>query len=321
MKAIVCLKYGLPSDLIYTDVAKPIPKKNELLIRIHCTTVNDYDWSLVTGKPSIYRLLFGLRRPRKPIAGMELSGVVEQVGGDVKSFNVGDEVYGDISDHGFGTFAEYICIHEKAVVMKPAGISFEDAAAIPHASMLAWQSLVEKGKIQQSQKILINGAGGGVGTFALQIAKTFNAEITGVDTGEKLDMMKAIGFDHIIDYKKEDFTRNGKLYNLVIDPKTNRSPFAYLRSLQKGGKYVTVGGHPGKLVLLLLLKFWIKLFTGKRLYIVALKPNIELQKINDLYKQGKIKPVIDGPYSLNEVPNAIKSFGEGKHKGKVVIKV
>ncbi|MEO5948441.1 MAG: NAD(P)-dependent alcohol dehydrogenase [Chitinophagaceae bacterium] len=319
MKAIICSKYGATADLQFMEIDKPTPKENELLIKVVTTAVNDYDWGMVRGKPTIYRLFFGFSKPKKPIPGMELSGIVEQVGSSVTLFKIGDAVYGDISNYGFGSFAEYICINEKAVVLKPAGMSFTDAAAISHASMLAYQAIVEKGKIQPKQKILINGAGGGVGTFGLQIAKLFNAEVTGVDTGNKLNMMKSIGFNHVIDYKKEDFTKNRIKYDLVIDAKTNRSPLAYLRSLNANSKYVTIGGQPGRLIQLLLLKFWIRLFTKKRLLIVTLKSNRDLDYIHKLYAEGKIKPVIDGPYPLNEAPKAIQHFGEGKHTGKVII--
>ena len=321
MKAILCTKYGRTDELQFSEVPKPVPKENEVLIKVHAAAVNDYDWSLVQGKPFIYRIFFGLTKPKRPIPGMELAGVVEDVGVNATLFKAGDAVYGDISNYGFGSFAEYICINEKAVVHKPAGMNFEEAASISHASMLAYQAIVEKGKIQQKQKILINGAGGGVGSFGLQIAKTFNAEVTGVDTGDKLAMMRSLGFEHIIDYKKEDFTKNGQQYDLVIDAKTNRSPFAYLRSLTAHGKYVTVGGYVDRLLQILLVKFWVNTFNKKSLHIVALKSNRDLAYIHELYAAGKIKPVIDGPYQLSEVPKAIQHFGEGKHKGKVIISV
>lgn len=321
MKAIVCAKYGLTSDLQFVEVAKPVPKSNEVLIKIHATAVNDYDWGIISGKPYVYRLLFGLTKPKRPIPGMELAGVVESVGNSVTHLKNGDEVYGDISNYGFGSFAEYICVNEKAVVLKPGMMSFEDAAAIPHASMLAYQAIIEKGEIKPGQKILINGAGGGLGTFGLQIAKTFNAEVTGVDTTEKLEMMSSLGFDYVIDYRRQDFTKNGKLYDLVIDAKTTRWPFAYLRSLTKNGKYVTVGGFLHRILQVLIIKFWIGLFTKKQLHIVALKPNRDLDYIHKLYAAGKIKPIIDGPFALSESAAAIQYFGEAKHKGKVIITI
>lgn len=319
MKALVITKYGSPDFIELKDIPKPKPKENEVLVKVHATTVNDYDWSLMRGKPFIYRLMFGMRKPRvRP--GMELSGTVEAVGENVSALEVGDAVYGDTSNHGFGAFAEYMAVNEKALVRKPENMSFEEAAAIPHAAMLAYQGL-ELGKIQNGQKILINGAGGGVGTFALQLAQLYDAEVTGVDTGPKLEMMKALGFDHLIDYKKQDFTRNGERYDLILDAKTNRSTFAYLRSLKPHGKYVTVGGHLGRLLQLVLLKPIISALGNKSVFLLGLRANKDLAYIKELFEAGKIKPVIDGPYPLEKTPELIQYFGEGKHAGKVVITV
>lgn len=321
MKAIVLLKYGIKDVLHLKEIAKPTPKENEVLIKIFATAVNDYDWSLMRGKPYLYRLMFGLVKPKKQIPGMELAGVIEAVGDGAKLFKAGDAVYGDISEYGFGSFAQYICINEKALALKPNKMSFEEAASIPHAAMLATQGLIDVGKIQAGQKILINGAGGGMGTFGLQIAKLYNAEVTGVDTGDKLKMMTSIGFDHVIDYKKEDFTKNGRCYDLILDAKTTRPTLNYLPSLNSNGKYVTVGGELTRLFQILLLKPFIALFSKKKVHIVALKPNKDLDYINELYEAGKLKLVIDGPYKLSEAPEAIFYFGEGKHKGKVIITV
>lgn len=321
MKAIVFTKYGAPDALQLKEMPKPSPGENEVLVKIHATAVNDYDWSMVRGKPYLYRLMFGLLKPKKQIPGMELSGTVEAMGKNVRAFQVGDAVYGDISEYGFGSFAEYICIHEKALALKPAAMSFEEAAAIPHASMLAYQGLVEIGKIQKGQQILINGAGGGVGTFGLQLAKLYDAEVAGVDTGDKLEMMKSIGFDQVIDYRKEDFTKNGQRYDLILDARTTRSIFSYARSLKANGAYVTVGGNLSALFQLLLLKPWFSSFSAKNFHIVALKPNKNLAYINELFEAGKIKTVIDGPYELSKAPDALNYFGEGKHQGKVVISI
>jgi NADPH:quinone reductase-like Zn-dependent oxidoreductase len=321
MRAIVLSKYGSPDLLQLKEVEKPTPKENEVLVKIHASAINDYDWSMVRGKPFIYRLMFGLFKPKRNIPGMELSGTIEAVGAAAKTFKVGDEVYGDTSDFGFGTFAEYIAINEKALVLKPEKMSFEEAATISHAAMLAYQGLIDSGKLKEQQKILINGAGGGVGTFGLQIAKLHHAEVTGVDTGAKLEMMKSLGFDHVIDYKKVDFTKTGEQYDLILDAKTNRSPFAYARSLNQGGTYATVGGTLSRLFQILCWKAWISKFKKKNLRIVALKTNKDLDIINKLYEEGKIKCVIDGPHELENVPKALQYFGEGKHTGKVVVKV
>lgn len=252
---------------------------------------------------------------------MELAGTIEALGANATSFKLGDKVFGDTSEYGFGTFAEYICINEKALTNKPEKMSFEEAASIPHASMLALQGLHDVGKIKEGEKILINGAGGGVGTFGLQIAKLHDAEVTGVDTGDKLKMMESIGFDHIIDYKEEDFTKNGKQYDLILDAKTTRSPFSYLGSLKPDGRYVTVGGRPYRLLQLALFKFFISISSKKSVDLVMLKSNKDLNYINKLFEKDKIKCVIDGPYTMDEIPEAVQLFGEGKHRGKVVISV
>ena len=321
MKAIVYTKYGPPEVLQLKEVEKPTPKENEVLVKVIATAVNDYEWSMVRGKPYLYRLMFGIIKPKRKIPGMELAGIIEALGTNATSFKVGDAVYGDISGYGFGSFAEYICINEKALVLKPGKMSFEQAASIPHASMLAVQALIDIGQVQKGQKILINGAGGGFGTFGLQIARLYSTEVTGVDTGDKLNMMNSIGFDHVIDYGKEDFTKNGQRYDLILDAKTNRSTFGYLRSLSPNGRYVTVGGEISRLLQAFILGPLIHSFNKKSIRIVALKPNKDLDYINELFEEGKIKPVIDGPYKLNEVPEAIRYFGEGKHKGKVVINI
>jgi NADPH:quinone reductase-like Zn-dependent oxidoreductase len=321
MKAIFCSQYGSPAQLEIKEVPTPVPAKHEVLIKIHATAINDYDWGMVRGKPYLYRLLFGLTKPKRPIPGMELSGVIEDIGEGVTQFKKGDAVYGDLSEYGFGSFAEYVAINEKAFVLKPEAMSFEEATAIPHAALLAYQGLVEKGEIQKGQKILINGAGGGVGTFALQLAKLYEAEVTGVDTGEKLQNMKAIGYNDVIDYKKENFTKRKERYDLILDAKTSQPTWAYLKALKPKGKYITVGGTAGKLLLFALTKGLISALSKKKFQLLALQPNKGLNYINKLYAEGKIKPVIDGPYTLKEFPRLLQYFGEGKHTGKVVIKI
>jgi len=321
MKAIVLTKYGSPDVLQLKEVTKPTPKDDEVLIKVHAASVNDWDWGLMRGKPFMIRLLCGLLKPKYKIPGVDIAGQVEAVGRNEKKFQPGDEVFGDISECGFGGFAEYVCARENALTLKPANMTFEEAAAIPHAAMLAVQGLRDKGQIQQGQKLLINGAGGGVGTFGVQIAKLYGVEVTGVDSSGKLDMLRSNGFDHVIDYKQEDFTKNGQCYDLILDAKTNRSIFDYARSLSPNGTYVTVGGSMTRLFQALILGPWISIFSKKNIRILGLKPNKDLTYMNELFEAGKLKPVIDGPYKLSEVPKAIQYFGEGKHKGKVVITV
>ena len=319
MKAIVLKKYGGPESLELQEIEKPTPKENEVLVRVCSTTINDYDWSLMRGKPFLYRLMFGMFSPKRKIPGMELSGVVEAVGSKANKFEVGDAVYGDISEYGFGSFAEYVCVSENGLNSKPAHISFDVAASIPHAATLAMQGLIDVGQIAKNQKILINGSGGGVGSMAYYIAKQFDAEVTGVDTGEKLKTMSSMGFDHVIDYKQEDFTKNGQRYDLILDAKTNRSIFAYVRSLSAGGQYITVGGNLSRLLQAVVLKRWILIFSGKRVAIVSLKTNKNLAYIEDLFEKNQIKPNIDGPYKMSDIPELIRYFGEGRHTGKIVI--
>jgi NADPH:quinone reductase-like Zn-dependent oxidoreductase len=300
-------------------VERPIPKEHEVLVKVRATAINDYDWSLVRGEPFLYRLMFGFFKPKQAIPGMEVAGTIEEMGSGVTSLSIGDHVFGDLSEYGFGSFAEYVCVHEKALTKKPEGMSFEDAVALPHASLLALQGLRDIGHIAEGDRVLINGAGGGVGTLALQLAKLHGCEVTGVDTGEKLKVMAELGFDRIMDYKVTDFTRTGEQYDLILDCKTTRSSRAYLRALRPSGRYVTVGGHLTALISLFFIGKLLTLFSKKELNILALTPNQGLDTIIDLYLKGNIEPSIDGPYSLEEIPRLIRYFGEGRHHGKVVI--
>jgi NADPH:quinone reductase-like Zn-dependent oxidoreductase len=319
MKAIVYTKYGTPDVLELKEIDKPIPKDNEVLIKVYAVSINDWDLGLLQGD-LINRLINGLLKPKIKILGSDIAGRIEAVGKNVKKFQPGDEVYGDLSG-SWGGFAEYVCGRENALALKPVSMSFEEAAAIPQAAMLAIQGIRDNGQIHSGQKLLINGAGGGVGTFAVQIAKLSGVEVTGVDSSWKLDMLRSMGFDHVIDYTREDFTKNGKCYDLILDVKTNRSIFDYTRALCLNGIYVTVGGSMLRLFQALLLGPWISMISKKKIRIVGLKQNKDLDYMNDLFEAGKVRPVIDGPYKLDEVPKALRHFGEGAHKGKVVITV
>ena len=322
MKAIVLKKYGTSDDLALEEIERPTPTDDEVLIKVRAASINDWDWALLRGRPFIIRMIFGaFFKPKIKILGVDIAGRVIASGKNVKIFKPGDHVYGDISESGFGGFAEYVCANENVLTLKPADMSFEEAAAIPHAAALTLQGLIDEGQIQDKQKILINGAGGGVGTFGIQIAKLYNAEVTGVDSSEKLDMMRAMGFDYVIDYKEEDFTKNDKLYDLILDTKTNRSPFDYVRVLKPGGRYVTVGSSMARLFQAVILGPLISLFSKKHIQILSLKPNKDLAHINELFNTGKVKPVLDGPYKLDEVPRALEYFGKGNHKGKVIISI
>ena len=321
MKAILLREYGLPNALGIGEIAKPIPNEKEVLVRIHSASINDWDWGLVRGKPFIIRLFFGLKKPKIKIPGVDVSGRVEAVGAEVSSFKIGDEIYCDLSGCGFGGFAEYVCVPEKILSKKPSNISFNDASALPHAGLLALQGLVEKGKVKTGQSVLINGAGGGVGTLGIQILKPYGVKVTGVDIAEKLDLMISLGFDSVMDYKKTDFTDTGEKYDLVLDTKSNRSVFKYARSLKKNGRYVTVGGSMYRLFEILLLGSLASLFTGKKLSVLNLRPNKGLDQISRLVEKGQIKPVVDGPFGFDKIPGLIQYFGEGKHLGKIVVEI
>lgn len=320
MKAIVFTKYGSPDVLELKEIEKPAPRDDEVLIRVHAASLNDWDWGALQGIPFVNRLMFGLLRPKKQILGSDIAGRIEAVGKNVRRFQPGDEVFGDLSGE-WGGFAEYVCARENALALKAPGMTFEQAAAIPQAAMLAVQGLCDVGRIQEGQRLLINGAGGGVGTFAIQIAKLHGVEVTGVDSPGKLDMLRSMGAKHVIDYTQQDFTKNGERYDLILDVKTNRPISDYVRALSPNGTYVTVGGSMGRLFQALLFRLWISLTTNKKIRIVALKQNKDLEYMKELFATGKAVPVIDGPYTLSEVPQAFRHFGAGRHKGKVVITV
>jgi NADPH:quinone reductase-like Zn-dependent oxidoreductase len=266
----------------------------------------------------VNRLLFGLLKPKIKILGVDIAGQVEAVGRNVKQFQPGDEVFGDISGCGMGGFAEYVCARENVLALKSASMTFEEAAAIPHAAVLALQGLRYKGQIQPGQKVLINGAGGGAGTIAVQMAKSFGAKVTGVDSTSKLDMLRSIGADQVIDYTKEDFTKNGQAYDLILDFVVYRSIFDYKRALSPKGIHVMVGGSLPRIFLIALAA---QLITrSKKLVILAHKPNSkDLIFMNDLFEAGKVVPIIDRCYPLSEVAEALRYFGEGHHQGKLVI--
>ncbi|MGS2740834.1 NAD(P)-dependent alcohol dehydrogenase [Sinomicrobium sp. M5D2P17] len=321
MKAFVFEKYGLPNVLQLKEVVNPVPKANEVLVRVHSASINDWDWGLVRGKPFIIRMLYGLKKPKINIPGVDISGKIEAVGENVKKLNPGDEVYADLSESGFGGFAEYVCVPEHSLSKKPSNLSFNEAAALPHAALLSLQGLMDMGKIKSGQNILINGAGGGVGTLGIQIAKLYDTKVSGVDSKEKLTIMRSLGYDTVIDYKKEDFTKNGHKYDLILDTKTNRSTIKYARCLQKNGIYITVGGTMYRLFQIFLLGSLISVFSNKKLKVLSLKPNKNLAYITQLAENGKIKPLIDGPYGFEEIPKLIQHFGEGKHRGKIVVEI
>jgi len=320
MKAIVHTKYGPPDVLQLKEVDKPTPKEDEVLVKVHAASVNYIDWQVLRGESFFLRLTTGgLLKPKHKILGDDIAGRVEAVGPNVKQFQPGDEVFG-ISD--FDAFAEYVCVPENALALKPVSMTFEEAAAIPEAAIPALQGLRDHGQIQPRQKVLINGASGGVGTFAVQIAKSFGAVVTGVCSTRKLDMVRSIGADHVIDYTREDFTKSGQRYDLILANAGDRSIFDYKRALTPEGIYVCTGGSLAQYFQATLLGPLISMTGSKKLGSMFAKPN---QKdyvfLIELFEAGKVVPVIDRRYPLSEVAEALRYYGEGHARGKVVITV
>jgi NADPH:quinone reductase-like Zn-dependent oxidoreductase len=323
MKAIVYAKYGPPDVLELREVEKPTPKEDEVLVKVHAASVNAADWHILRGKPFLVRLMgFGLLRPKNKILGSDIAGRVEAVGRNVKQFQPGDEVFGDLFECGRGGFAEYVCARENALALKPANMSFEEAAAVPMAAITALHGLRDKGQIQPGQKVLINGASGGVGTFAVQIAKSFGAEVTGVCSTRNLDKARSIGADQVIDYTREDFTQNGQRYDLILAANGYHSILDYKRALSPKGTYVTTGGSMSQLFQAMLLGPWISMTGSKKMGNLLSKPNQkDLVLMKELLEAGKVKPVIDRRYTLSEVAEALRYLEEGHAQGKVVITV
>jgi NADPH:quinone reductase-like Zn-dependent oxidoreductase len=321
MKAMVCTVYGLPDVLQLEELAKPIPRDNEVLVEVHAASVNSWDWDILRGTPFMNRLGGGLRQPKYKILGADVAGRVEAVGSAVKQFQPGDEVFGDLSGCGWGGFAEYVCARENALVRKPDVMTYEEAAAIPQAAAMALEGLRDVGNIQLGHRVLVNGAGGGVGTFAVQIAKSFGAEVTGVDSAAKLEMIHSIGADHVIDYTQEDFAENGKQYDLILDMVAHRSLLDIKRSLSPRGIFVMVGAPVGRLFQAIFLGPLISMTGSRKMRILLAQPNSNLIEIIKLIEAGVVRPVVDRCYPLNEVPEALQYIGDGHVQGKVVITI
>ncbi|MFJ8261137.1 NAD(P)-dependent alcohol dehydrogenase [Rummeliibacillus sp. NPDC094406] len=286
MKAMVYNKYGTTNVLNLKELEIPTLKQNEVLVKIHAASVNSWDWDLLRGKPFMNRL-GGLLKPKYKILGADIAGRVEAIGREVNHISVGDEVFGDISWCGWGGFAEYVSVNAEALTMKPASMTFEEAAAIPQAGVLALQGLRDIGQIQEAKKVLINGAGGGVGTFALQIAKLYGAEVTCVDSKKKLDTLKSIGADHVIDYTEEDFAQKGQFYDLILDVVGTRSIFDYKRVLNPKGRYVMIGGSTSRILQLLILRPIIYKTENKKMALLIHKPNKNDQNfLKELFVAG-----------------------------------
>lgn len=322
MKAIVNTQYGGPDVLHLEEVEKPAPKENEVLIKIHAASVNYADWHMMTGEPFIARLSFGLFKPGKTILGADIAGKVEAIGINVTQFKPGDEVYGDLTSFGFGGFAEYVSAPENLIAMKPVNLTFEEAAAVPMAAVTALQALRDGGKVQPGQKVLIHGAAGRVGTFAVQIAKYLGVEVTGLCSTRNIDMVRSLGADHVIDYTKEDFSTNGQRYNLILGINGNRSIYDFRRALTPQGKYFMVGGSDKQIFQSLFLGPVLSRRGGQTLGMFPAKANQkDLMYLKELIEVGKIKPAIDRRYLLSETREAMRYIGEGHPRAKIIINV
>lgn len=320
MKAVVRYEYGSPDVLTLQEIDIPTPKDNEVLIKIHAVSINGSDREGLIGKP-LYARMGGLRRPGYSILGSDIAGRVVNLGSAIRQFQVGDEVFGEIAGY-HGGFAEYACAREETLAPKPASLTFEEAAAIPQGGTIAIQGIREKGHVQPGQKVLINGAGGSAGAFAVQLARYYGAEVTGVDNTGKLDFLRSLGADHVIDYTREDFTKTGKQYDLILDMIAHRSVFAYQRVVKPNGTYFFTGGSVATLFQILLLGPWIKKRSGKNLRLLVVPQNRkDLLAITELCETGKIAPIIDRRYPLSETREALRYVTEGRAKGKVVITV
>ena len=311
MKAIVFNKKGSPDKLIYGDIEKPTPNDNEVLIKIYTTSINAAD----------YRSMRMGIIPKKKVFGADVSGKVESVGKNIQKFKLGDDVIGDLSDYGFGGFAEYAVAPEKAFVSKPANISFEEATAIPLAAITALQAVRDKGNIQKGQHVLIVGSSGGVGTFAVQLARYFGAEVTAVCSTRNLEQSSILGADNVIDYTHEDFTKSDKSYDLILAVNGNYSLFAYKRILKKHGIYVMIGGTLMQIIKTLLFAKFLSLGSKKMYSLFAKSNQKDLEFVVNLVKDGKIKSIVEQRYPLDKTANAMRYVGEGHAQGKVVINV
>lgn len=319
MRAVIHCDYGSPEVLRLETVKKPMPGDSQVLVRVHAAAANPLDWHSLRGEPYVGRLGMGLRKPRVIRLGVDFAGTVEAVGRAVTAFRPGDEVFGART----GAFAEYVVVREGLVVAKPSNVTFEEAAAVPVAALTALQALRDHGKVERGQKVLINGASGGVGTFAVQLAKVMGAEVTAVASTRNLELVRSIGADHVVDYTNQDFTKSSQQYDVIVDNVGNHSLSDLTRVLAPGGRYVMVGGRSGRWlaplprVAALVVR---SKFTGKDLrFFISQLNQADLTTLRDLLAAGQIVPVIDRRYALSEVANAIEYLETGRARGKVIV--
>lgn len=320
MKAVVYHRYGPPDVLQSLDVPKPSPAHDEVRIKVRATSLNSSDIEFLTATPAYVRV-WGLRKPSHPILGSDIAGIVDEVGADVRSFKPGDSVFGDLLQH-FGGFAEYACAPASKLICKPKDMTFEEAACLPQAGVVALQCIRDLGQVKAGDKVLINGAGGGAGTFAVQLAKLRGAEVTGVDNQGKLDFMRSVGADHVIDYARENFTKLGRRYNYILDFVSPHSVLACKRALESNGVYTLVGGSIPRILQIQLLGPLISRLGSVQVGMLMYQATTEdLENLVDLWESGQLRTVIDNSYSLDEVPQAMRYLSQGLAKGKLLIVV
>jgi NADPH:quinone reductase-like Zn-dependent oxidoreductase len=318
MKAVVRTRYGSPDVLRHTDVATPVPQGHEVLVRVLAVSLNRSDWEGLRGRPAYSRVM-GVLRPRRHVLGSDVAGRVEETGPDATRFRPGDDVFADTLSH-LGGLAEYVCLPEDVLARMPTGIGHEEAAALPQAGAIAWQGIAEQGGVQPGHQVLINGAGGGSGMYAIQLAKMRGAEVTAVDNAEKLEYMRSLGADHVIDHAREDFTRNGRAYDLVLDLVAHRSVLAYRRSLRPGGQYLYVGGSVPTLLQVLLLGRLAGRSGRKRIRLLVVRMGVEhLEPMVELCRAGTVRTFVDRRFPLSQAAEALRYLGEGHARGKVVV--
>jgi len=323
MKAMIYTQYGSPDDIRLADVPQPTPKAGEVLVKIHAASVNSADVRLLAGKPFLVRLMgYGLLKPKRPILGSDIAGRVERVGDGVTAFKVGDAVYGDLSNHGLGGFAEYAAVPQTALAPMPTNLTFEEVAAVPMAAVTALQALRDKAQLRAGERVAINGASGGVGTFAVQIARAFGADVTAIASATKLTMLRELGAVQVIDYAREDFTARGEQYDVILGVNGYQPLAHYARALKPQGRYVMVGGTDAQLFEALLRAPLLRKRDGKRLMSLSAKTTApDLHAVTALVEHGTVKPVIERCYPLEAVAEALRSLAAGHVRGKLIVMV
>lgn len=320
MKAIVYNRYGSPERLQLQDRIQPIPKEHEVLLKVRAASINAWDVDMLRGKPAMISM-GGFLPPMYSVLGADVAGVVQSVGANVTRFKVGDEAFGDLCESNFGAYAEYACANENALALKPKSVSFEQAAAAPQAAVMAYKAVCEHADLKQGDKVLINGAGGGVGSYALQLAKSCGAIVTGVDHASKSNLMNQLGADQVMDYRKEDFLKSGHQYDVILDTTARRSVFKIKKVLVPKGKYLVIGGTFLRIGQILLFRDWALKKWDLDMALLMHEPNKNLDKIAILLEKGSLTSSIDKVYHFNQTKEAFHYFETGKYCGKLIIRI